>query len=70
VLPPRARRARTPEARSVRQRMALGHSKGRAPEASTPTCLVECLSARTYAKVSGIPSSHAKYLLESGAFSL
>src|SRR5262249_28677349 len=32
--------------------------------------IAACLSARTYANVIGIPSSHAKYPLGSGAFSL
>jgi hypothetical protein len=53
---------------------ALEHSRGRVyppangadalrgvrSEAPAWTCLVACLSVRDYAKVSGMPSSHAK----------
>jgi hypothetical protein len=44
--------------------------QGRALKAQAPKCLAVCLTARAHAKVSGIPSSHAKYPLGSGAFSL
>ncbi len=50
VLPPRARRVRTSEARCIRRRVALEGSKGRAPGALAQKCLFEFLPAVFHTK--------------------